>query len=246
MKAYPEAIFNARHAKTIYSANTILSILLERIPEIGSAIDIGCGVGTWLSVLQGKGIQEIKGLDGKWVDPNLLVIPRACFEQVDLRKTIKLHDRYDLAISLEVAEHLPPDRAEEFVFLLTELSDFVLFSAAIPFQGGRHHLNEQWQHYWVKLFGALDYDVYDFIRPKIWKDTQIPYWYKQNILFFCKRQKSVDIGLDPPILPSSLLPLDVVHPDLYLEVNTRPEAYINKYIKRGFWFLRLSFRKLRK
>ena len=164
-------------------------------------------------MLQEKGVPEILGLDGSWVDHDLLVIPRACFKQVDLsRSVIKLPQRYDLAISLEVAEHLPPDRAGEFVSSLTKLSDYVLFSAAIPFQGGSNHVNEQWQHYWVELFCAMDYVVHDFIRPKIWNDSQIPFWYRQNILLFSKHRKSKDTPPDLTGIDTCSMPLDLVHP----------------------------------
>ena len=224
MKTYSQEFYVNRHEKTIHSAKTILSIVLERIPAVHSAVDVGCGVGTWLSVLQKKGVKDIQGLDGSWVDQNLLTIPRTCFKQVDLRKSsIILPQRYDLAISLEVAEHLPSDRSKEFVSSLTALSDYVLFSAAIPFQGGRNHVNEQWQHFWVDLFGSMDYVVHDFIRQKIWNDNQIPFWYRQNILLFsAKQQKSRDTPLDSIDLDTRSMPLDLVHPDLYLsKANTR-------------------------
>jgi cyclopropane fatty-acyl-phospholipid synthase-like methyltransferase len=222
MMAYSQEFYVNRYEKTIHSANTILSIVLEHIPAVHSAVDIGCGVGTWLSVLQKKGVKDIQGLDGSWVDQDLLAIPRDCFKQIDLSKSvIKLPQRYDLAISLEVAEHLPSDRAKEFVSSLTALSDYVLFSAAIPFQGGINHVNEQWQHYWVELFDVMDYVVHDFIRPKIWNDNQIPYWYRQNILLFSKQKKSKDSPHDSVGFDTWSMPLDLVHPDLYLKIDAK-------------------------
>jgi hypothetical protein len=223
METYSQEFYVNRHGETIHSANTILSILLERIPPVHSAVDVGCGVGTWLSVLQEKGVKDIQGLDGSWVDQDLLAIPRTCFKQVDLSDSvIKLPQRYDLSISLEVAEHLPPDRAKEFVSSLTTLSDYVLFSAAIPFQGGANHVNEQWQHYWVELFGVMDYVVQDFIRPKIWNDNQIPFWYRQNILLFSKQRKSKDSLRNLADSDNWSMPLDIVQPDLYLsKANTQ-------------------------
>lgn len=226
METYSKDFYKNRHEKTVYSANTILSILLEKIPEINSVIDVGCGVGTWLSVLQDMGIKEIKGIDGNWVDKNLLVIPQNYFEQVDLSKEISKQSRYDLAISLEVAEHLPATRAKEFVLFLTELSDFVLFSAAIPFQGGTSHVNEQWQHYWARLFEAQEYVVHDFIRSRIWHDNKIPFWYKQNILFFSRRNRSADLQFPHEVLNTPLTSLSIVHPDLYMS-KIKPDPVIS-------------------
>jgi hypothetical protein len=223
MKPYSREFYINRNEKTVYSANTILSIVQERIPAIHSAIDVGCGIGTWLNVLKEKGVEEILGLDGTWVDQNLLVIPQSCFKSVDLSKSVISPPlRYDLAICLEVAEHLPSEHAKEFVSYLTDLSDYVLFSAAIPYQGGRNHINEQWQHYWVDLFAAKDYHVYDFIRQIIWNNNQIPSFYRQNIFLFSKHQ----ISYEPQSNPTDGnwgLPIDVVHPDFY---QKRPISHI--------------------
>ena len=152
---------------------------------------------------------------------DLLVIPGTCVKQVDLDSFAGLPTRYDLAISLEVAEHLPSERSEGFVGMLTELADRVLFSAAVPHQGGMNHINEQWQDYWVKLFGALNYEVHDFIRPAIWNDDRIPLWYRQNILFFSKRQNTEDVLADAANRQIGSMPLNVVHPDLYLSKVNR-------------------------
>ncbi len=217
MSAYPQDFYLTRNQKTVYSANTIISILLECIGKINSAVDVGCGVGTWLSVLREKGVEYVQGIDGEWVEQDLLVIPKTCFTQMDLSGSkLTLPRRFDLAISLEVAEHLAPERAEEFVSSLAALSDHVLFSAAIPFQGGSNHVNEQWQDYWVELFSAQGYVVSDFIRPKIWNDEAIPVWYRQNVLFFSKRQKLGDVPIDNPPSATPPMPLSIVHPQLYL------------------------------
>jgi len=90
-------------------------------------------------------------------------------------------------------------------------------SAAVPRQGGERHINEQWQSYWVKLFDALGYDVHDYIRSSIWNDEQMPCWYWQNTLFFTRR------GLALPAAGVGAMPLDVVHPFLFLKrVKPRP------------------------
>ena len=223
MKAYPQEFYASMRDKTTYLANTILDIVLQRIPAVHSAVDVGCGVGNWLAVLREKGASEIQGLDGSWVDQDLLAIPRSSFKQVDLsRSAIELPRRYDLAISLEVAEHLPPDRAEEFVTSLTALSDHVLFSAAIPFQGGINHLNEQWQHYWADLFAARGYGVHDFIRPRIWNDSKIPFWYRQNAFLF-SNQATAD---DTPSHDAWSLPLDLVHPRLYQRYAAQAQSSV--------------------
>ncbi len=153
---YTEKFYRKRmDEKLIYSADRMLSMVLEKLPPVNSVVDVGCGLGTWLLIflkLQNKQV-DILGIDGPWMDPDLLVIPKDSFLAVDLSlETPRIERKYDLAISLEIAEHLPPEKAEEFISFLTDISDFVLFSAAIPFQGGTNHFNEQWQGYWADLF----------------------------------------------------------------------------------------------
>jgi SAM-dependent methyltransferase len=211
LEAYNKEFYQTRNEDTKYSAEKVLSILLANIPKINSAVDIGCGVGTWLNELKKFGVADIQGYDGKWVDPNMLAIPKNNFTAVNLNEKLPIDKNFDLAISLEVAEHLPQAFAKEFVASITSLSELVLFSAAIPNQGGDHHINEQWPDYWVQLFKENGYEVFDFIRPKIWQDTKIPYWYQQNILFFAKINRVPEVKAE---VISNGKTLRMVHPDL--------------------------------
>lgn len=208
-------VFDAQN--TDYAARAILASLLKRIPPIKSAVDLGCGAGTWLAVLREMGVTDILGVDGAWVDPDVLRISPSSFEAVDLSQGMTaVHRRYDLAISLEVAEHLPPSRAPAFVSTLTQLSDFVLFSAAIPYQDGQGHMNCRWQDYWVGLFRDSGYGVHDFLRAEFWSDPRIPFWYKQNMLFFSRSERSGEVSRDSGIEATAAVPLNLVHPDWYL------------------------------
>lgn len=214
MKVYSQQFFADRHQRTIHSANTILSVALESLPAIGSAVDVGCGVGTWLSVLRERGVETVQGIDGEWVDTSLLAIPAESFLKADLTQPLKIDRRFDLAISLEVAEHLPPECADDFVATLVRLSDFVLFSAAIPHQGGRNHLNEQWQSYWAERFAGHGFEAFDIIRGRVWNDAAIDTWYKQNTLLYVKRERAPELrNLNGAASPPSML--SIVHPDLY-------------------------------
>lgn len=215
MSGYDDEFYRGRDTATRRAAERVLPLVLARLGAVRSAVDLGCGVGTWLSVLQEKhGVERVQGYDGPWVDTRLLAIPASNFKAIDLKQPIKSDPRFDLAISLEVAEHLPPANALGFVRTLTGLSDAVLFSAAIPRQGGKHHVNEQWQSYWVKLFAAEGYACADCVRPVIWGDQTIAYWYRQNTLFFTRSS-------EPALVDTSPLPLDVVHPDLFAKKMKR-------------------------
>ncbi|PKN16008.1 MAG: hypothetical protein CVU66_02480 [Deltaproteobacteria bacterium HGW-Deltaproteobacteria-23] len=223
MSIYDSAFYLHRDAKTRYAAETVLSCVRELLPEINSAVDIGCGVGTWLSVLSDWGINTIQGVDGQWVETAQLVIPETAFKALDFSElnSFMLSRSFDLAICLEVAEHITADRAAEFVGALTELSDVILFSAAIPGQDGIGHVNEQWPEYWVRLFSDHDYHVYDFIRPRIWEDENIPWWYRQNILLFAgqKSQRDISSRLSQAHNLKSFGASSIVHPSLVHQLN---------------------------
>lgn len=225
-KAYPEDFHKDRDKITRHAAEIVVRHLLEIIPSVTSAVDIGCGIGTWLAVLKEHGIEDIYGIDGDWVRNEMLMIPPNCFMQANLYEPLDLGRKYDLAISLEVAEHLPHESAATFIDSLTRLSDVVLFSAAIPGQGGINHYNEQWPNYWETYFRERSFMVLDVIRNTIWDDETIPVWYRQNILLFVKVNYLQKLPARYRNHCGDLRrPLAIVHPSLYVQkLNVRVSA----------------------
>jgi hypothetical protein len=185
MSHYDHAFYQTYEDGSASSAEVIVPLVLSLFP-VSSVVDIGCGIGAWLQAFERKGIADYLGLDGDYVPRDLLRIPPDRFRAVDLARLSRLSRRFDLACSLEVAEHLPPRHAEQFVSLLTETAPIILFSAAIPHQGGRDHLNEQWQSYWCTLFKQHDFVAVDCIRPAIYGNLRVDWWYRQNVLIYCK------------------------------------------------------------
>lgn len=212
---YDQRFFKDHHAMTVHAARTIVPLVLEALPPVHSAVDLGCGVGTWLSVLIEHGVEDVLGLDGSWVGRELLEIPETQFREADMEGDLSFERKFDLAIALEVAEHLSPEKAETFVGSLTRAADFVVFSAAVPYQGGEGHLNEQWPDYWAELFERQGFDGIDLVRQRVWTDPQIPVWYRQNILLFVRSDQRERLSL-PALDGATGRPLALVHPELYL------------------------------
>jgi len=154
-----------------------------------SVLDVGCGVGGWLKVFTTLGVRDILGIDGDYVDRRLLQIPADQFRAADLSALRDVGRRFDLACSLEVAEHLPGRCAEQFVAMLVGAAPVVMFSAAVPYQGGTDHINEQWQSYWCGLFQKHGYVALDCVRPRIFGDERVEWWYRQNTLIYCEPSK---------------------------------------------------------
>lgn len=169
------------------AANQIIPYLLDKI-EIKSVLDIGTGLGTWLAVFLEHGINDVLGMDGDHVDKKLLAIPESKFRIHDLRERFDLKRAYDLVLSLEVIEHIEPEFEDIFFDNIIKHSETVLFSAAIPGQGGQNHFNEKWQSYWIQKFEKAGYTYFDPIRPLFWNNYQVDWWYRQNILLFSRRE----------------------------------------------------------
>ena len=179
---YDENFYRARRKAGLYkSAAEVLSVV-GRFIHPRSVIDLGCGTGEWLAAWQNLFGTEIFGVDGDYVDRSQLSVDEKFFHPANLEERVNLNRRFDLVESLEVAEHLSPARADSFVEDLTRLGDVILFSAAIPAQGGTNHVNEQWQSYWAEKFLRLGYVAVDCIRPEIWDNKNIWAHYCQNIL----------------------------------------------------------------
>lgn len=199
------------------SADTVLPIVKGMV-EPASVVDVGCGVGTWLASWRALGVTDVLGLDGAWVDSAMLQIPPACFRSHDLTQPIHLERSFDLAMSLEVAEHLDARHADDFVAGLAGLAPIVLFSAAIPGQGGRHHVNEQWPDYWSEKFARHGYRAVDCVRRRVWT-APIDYCYAQNtFLYAASHALESNAALRAELQANGCAPLSLVHPEHYRTV----------------------------
>jgi len=213
---YDEAFFRSHHAGSLRSARAIVPLFLAKYRP-ASVVDVGCGSGAWLKAFQEHGIADVWGIDGEHFDDGRSCIPSNLRSRHDLRKPLQLDRTFDLAACLEVAEHLPAEAAGALVESLTALSSVVLFSAAIPFQGGTGHVNEQWPEYWANLFLARQYVPLDFLRPEVWQNADVEWWYAQNLLVYVRLRAVVENEtLRREFGMTSLKRLAMVHPKCYL------------------------------
>lgn len=184
------------HRTDIHNTNAAREVVpvLLKLFNPRTVIDIGCGTGTWLKVFEELGIEKFIGIDGDYVNKELLLISNEKYIAKNLEYSFSIDENFDLLLCLEVAEHLSESRAESFIKNLTNISDTIIFSAALPGQGGQGHLNEQFPGYWIKIFNKLNYEAFDILRPLFWNNSNVDWWYRQNLLVF--RRNTCDSPLN--------------------------------------------------
>lgn len=209
------AVQDFNHTSHIYntrSADILVPIIIDMLHP-ASVLDVGCGNGSWLKVLIDKGLEDVVGVDGHYVKKEDLLIPQQKFMAANLEEPLALSRKFDLALCLEVAEHLDQRHAATLVQSLVHHSNHIVFSAAIPGQQGENHINEQPPAYWQELFQEQGYHTYDVIRPRIWENDSIFWWYRQNIFLASKDEMFPGMDENIPHL---------VHPEL---LNMIKEEY---------------------
>ncbi len=139
--------WGSSHEKYVRSAEIITAVLHAAF-QPKRVVDIGCGCGVYSHHFKEKGV-EVLSIDG--VHP-----PREHAFPVEIHRqdiTVPFENiwgKFDLALCLEVAEHIPETFADVFLDNIIRFSDLLVLSAATPKQGGHHHVNEQYKRYWVE------------------------------------------------------------------------------------------------
>jgi SAM-dependent methyltransferase len=208
-----------------------------------SLLDVGCGTGTWLKTALDLGINDVFGVDGIELPDQQFLISKNLFKKMDLSGGWNLGRRFDLALCLEVAEHLPASSAELLVKSLTLHADKILFSAACPGQEGEGHINRQWPAYWQGLFNKHQFRCEDSLRWKIWELNAVEPWYRQNLFMAIK--DAGQAGSEPRIHPvlspamfsdNSMPDMSKIRPQIIAQIEEGSQTFV--------WYLSIPFRGL--
>ena len=217
---YGVQFYDNQRDGSLIGASRILPMLWS-VLRPKSVIDLGCGAGAWLSQLKQLGTDRVCGIDGPWLESIQLADPNIELHNQDLEQlNVARLGSFDLAMSIEVAEHLSPEGGDQLIQALTDLSDVVVFGAAFSGQGGIGHINCQPHSHWASTFAQRGYRPYDFFRPRIWGDGRIPYWYRQNLFLYVRKgtedQRTVEASGQHEL--GEIAFMDCVHPEMFLAI----------------------------
>lgn len=204
--------YGEKIAGSACSAAAMVPRILRLFPCVTSVVDVGCGAGTWLHRFRLHGVSRVLGIDDDDPTDGLFQIEKSEYQCRSLSKPFVLDERFDLAMSLEVAQRLSPKYTETFISNLTGLSDVVMFGAAIPGQGGNNHVNERWPGYWAGLFSKQGFACFDVLRGSLWYDERVEWQYRQNTLIFVKKSRADLTASLQEGIKLNKAPFDLVHP----------------------------------
>lgn len=217
IEMYDANFYKNQQEGSLLSAKCYFDFLFDKFKP-RSIVDFGCGVGTWIKQAHTMGVEKVFGLDGPWANKvDNFFDDNVVFQEADLNKPQAPIEKFDMAMSLEVAEHLKPESASEFVKSLCLASDVVMFGAAYIGQPGKDHINCQLHSYWAELFLEQAYEPFDLFRSHFWGSKDVEPWYQQNTFLYvnvdsCSYQQFINQGFKPI---ENIQVMNMVHPWLY-------------------------------
>ncbi len=180
--------------KSFDSAVEILKVLYPYFKGVKNFQDVGSGVGAWSKVMENLGFNDYLLIDHPAIQKDKLLIEnKDAFLPIDLDKEIPPIRKFDLSICIEVLEHFEENRAFDILDYLTESSDLILFSAAVPFQKGNGHINEKNHSFWHNQFQKRGYQFFDGFKrgDLLCKSNRSNFFHFQNIFLYFRSDKLI-------------------------------------------------------
>jgi SAM-dependent methyltransferase len=189
---YDRNFFTSISGGSMRSARRLLPMVRDMLHP-ASVLDVGCGSGAWLAEFMRLGVGDAMGVDGDYVAADTLAIPTERFVPRDITQPFDLGRRFDMALCLEVGEHIPNAASATLVRNVATHAPIVVFSAAVPGQGGQDHINEAPLGFWRDLFRREGYAAFDPFRRAMAGMRDVEPWYRNNVLLYVRDNHLSDL-----------------------------------------------------
>lgn len=210
----------ARRAK---NAAEICAQVLKKFVNVKSVIDVGAGTGVWTRVFLEQfpdiRLAQVVDLDKRNFLPfnnigsDTRLILSSCNFETD---AFVSEDIFDLGICTEVLEHIDMRAANFVLSQLAKSCRLLIFSAAVPGQGGTHHINEQTLAYWSNLLKSFGFSPLDVLRHELkGESNSVPDYYANNCLLWVNRKLDGLTLIDfHTLIDQQMMPVWDVRPSL--------------------------------
>jgi SAM-dependent methyltransferase len=174
------------------NAPPFVDAVLMALPAIKTVCDLGCGSGRYVAEFRRHGVAA-QGFE-YGLTPRLFARARGLMiGRFDLEREPPLPRtvQFDLAMTLEVGEHIPPYLSGQFVRTLVALSDRIIFTAAQPHQEAPGHINCREKAFWRRLFEAegftTDLETLAKIQHGLESKKEVSAFLRSNLLVLRKQ-----------------------------------------------------------
>jgi len=169
-------------AKKRHRCDLLLAARIGMLYHPEKAADLGCGNGRYCTIFKSYGWPIVHGYEGT-PDINSLGIYDDIMH-LDLTKRRWVDIKYSFVLCLEVGEHIPAKHQEVFLDNVAEFtSKDLIFSWAVPGQGGKGHFNEQPNDVIISELLSRDLIYDESASMKMRKFTSLK-WLKNTLMIF--------------------------------------------------------------
>jgi len=219
---YSDTYFDKHELAARSSARQVVPFVMSVLRPTSIA-DVGCGSGQWTKEFILNGAQKAYAFDA-FASPRWGGTANSVeFQKINLEECVADFPDVELVCWLEVAEHLSKFSCKRILHDIVERTDAILFSCAVPGQGGTGHVSERRLSDWVSDFGKVGFCCADVLRPRFWYDKRISWWYRQNTVIFVKENSVASNAILHFQLPT-FGGVDLIHPELFEVKRNYPNS----------------------